>query len=498
MGHSLGRLSSSATAWAACLWMIILVGVVGSSVAYAASRDDLFGDDLPSPAKKKPEAPSRESLFGDDLPKAKKPSAGKDEVLRDIAAKPKAEEPGTGWRGFLQLDLANTYENPDHWSKARTRLEIGRQGRFSDIVKYKVTGRVEYDAVFDIEPNFYPSEVKNDRRRDFQIRETYLDIAPGGDLEFRLGRQHIVWGEVPGLFFADVVSAKDLREFVLPEFDTLRIPQWAVRADYYKSDFHFEAIWIPRPTINRIGKPGDDFFPFPPPPPPGFVPIFEGETKPERGISHSNYGARISTLKAGWDVSAFAYRSIDSDATFYREVVLGPTPSFIYRPRHDRLTQIGGTLAKDLGESVLKAELVYNRNKGFTVQRVTDEDGIAKLDFLDYLVGLDFAFPSDVRLNAYLFQRHFLEHDADIVPDRTESGLTLLLAKKFGSAIELQALFITSFNRSDWMFRPKATWNFAKNWRLNVGADVMHGPPLGFFGQYADKDRVYADVRYSF
>ena len=462
-----------------------------------ASRESLFGDDLP-PAKKEPAAPSRESLFGDDLPKAKKPAETKEDLFGDVKGKPKGDEPASGWRGYVQFDLAYTYEDPEHWSKARTRFEIGRQGRLSDTVRYKVTGRVEYDAVFDIERNFYPIEVRNDRRRDFQVRETYLDVAPGGDWEFRLGRQHIVWGEVPGLFFADIVSAKDLREFVLPEFDTLRIPQWALRADYYKSDFHFEAIWIPRPTINRIGKPGDDFFPFPPPPPPGFVPIFQGEAKPDRTLGNSNYGLRMSTLKSGWDVSAFAYRSVDGDATFYRDVVGGPAPSFIYRPRHEKLTQAGGTVTKDLGEAVLKAELVYNRNKGFSVQRLSDVDGVAKLDFFDYLVGLDFTFAGDVRLNTYLFQRHFTDHDPDVVPDRTESGLTVLLAKKFGSALELQALFITSLNRSDWMFRPKATWNFAKNWRMNVGADVLHGPQLGFFGRFAGSDRVYADIRYSF
>ena len=72
------------------------------------------------------------------------------------------------------------------------------------------------------------------------MRETYLDVS-AGDWDFRLGRQQIVWGEMVGLFFADVVSAKDLREFVLPDFDYLRIPQWSVRTEYFKGDFHGEA-----------------------------------------------------------------------------------------------------------------------------------------------------------------------------------------------------------------------------------------------------------------
>jgi hypothetical protein len=58
--------------------------------------------------------------------------------------------------------------------------------------------------------------------------------------------------------------------------------------------------------------------------------------------------------------------------------------------------------------------------------------------------------------------------------------------------------WISSLNRNDWLFRPRVMWNFERNWRLAVGADVFKGPPLGFFGRYDGKDRLYSEVRYSF
>ena len=469
------------------------------------SRDSLFGDDPPKPQPKEPSA--REQLFGDEPPKPKPPKPGsRDELFGEDLPKSKAAvkdapaaaaEPGSGWRGHFQTEFAYTYDSPEHWSKARARLELGRQGRISDTLKFKVTGRVEYDAVFDIERNFYPRDVRRDQQHDFQWRETYLDVS-AGDLQLRLGRQHIIWGEVPGLFFADVVSARDLREFVLPEFDSLRIPQWAARAEYFAGDSHIELIWIPWVTVDRIGKPGADFYPFPPPPPPGFGAVFNSEQKPDRNFGHSNYGLRMSTLKAGWDLSAFAYRSIDAEANFYRRIVAAPVPLFVFTPRHDRITQFGGTLSKDLGEFILKAEAVYSKDKGFSVQRLSHPDGIARLDIFDYLIGADFSLGADTRLYAYGFQRRFVQYDSDIVPDRTETGATLQLTHKLTSTLELQALFITSLNRNDWMFRPKATWNFARNWRMNMGLDILHGPQLGFFGRFGNRDRIYTDIRYSF
>ena len=99
-------------------------------------------------------------------------------------------------------------------------------------MRWKLSGRAAYDAVFEFEDDFYPAAVEDDRRTEFILRETYLDV-PAGDWDFRIGRQHIIWGEMVGLFFADVVSAKDMRQFVAQDFELLRIPQWAVRAEHF-------------------------------------------------------------------------------------------------------------------------------------------------------------------------------------------------------------------------------------------------------------------------
>jgi hypothetical protein len=48
------------------------------------------------------------------------------------------------------------------------------------------------------------------------------------------------------------------------------------------------------------------------------------------------------------------------------------------------------------------------------------------------------------------------------------------------------------------MARPRVIWDFARNWQFIAGADIFGGPPLGLFGQFANRDRVYAEARYSF
>lgn len=418
-----------------------------------------------------------ENPFGDDLPVPTK----------------KTESSSGGVKGFLQFEAARTTASPEHWSKLRTRADLSSQGKLSDSLKWKLGARFDYDAVYSIN-DFYNSDVAKNQRFNAELRENYLDYS-AGDWDFRLGRQNVVWGEMVGLFFADVVSARDQREFILPDFDQMRIPQWAARAEYFANDFHAEILWIPVASYDNIGKPGAEFYPNQSVPP-NSTAQYRQELRPERNADNMNYGLRLSTLKNGWDLSGFYYRSSDINPTFYRDPIVSTTIS--YQARHDRIHQFGSTLAKDFGDVVLKGEAVYTRGRSFTVRNAMDSDGVAQQNTLDWAAGLDFTLPANSRLNVQVFQRQFFGYNQDIIPDKHENGYSLLFNTKFFNNWEAQALLISSINRTDWLFRPRVTWNFERNWRLLVGADVFKGPPLGMFGRYDQHDRMYSEVRYSF
>lgn len=459
------------------------LGATFRRLAAAQTSDRVAANDAPG---------SRDALFGDNAGEPSR-SQSPDKLFGDDRGAPNA---GPAWHGFVRGELAYTYAEPAHWSKMLVRSQLEAQGALSENVKYKLGARLDYDFVYDA-TDFYPRDVRRDQRVNLLVRENYLDFG-AGDWDFRVGRQHVVWGEMVGLFFADVVSAKDLREFILPDFDILRIPQWTARAEYFKDNFHAEAIWIPVPSYDEIGKPGAEFFPAVIPPPPGFATAFDNEQIPRRSVSNSNYGLRASYLTNGWDLSSFYYRSMDAQPTFYREIVQAPRPAFVYQARHDRIDQFGGTLAKDFGNAVLKAETVYTRGRSYSVFRPDDDDGVVRQNTLDVVGGLDFSLPADTRLNLQLFDRVFFDHDPAIPFKRHEPGFSVLLNYHISDRIDAEVLWITSLVRSDSMLRPRLVWSFDRNWRLLFGVDIFDGPPLGLFGQYSNRDRIYSEIRYSF
>lgn len=382
--------------------------------------------------------------------------------------------------GYGELGAAYTTAGPSHWSQLRARLEAGISGSLGAGLRFKLAGRAQGDAAYSVEDDFYPAAVRDDQRSEFTVREAYLD-AGAGDWQFRLGRQHVVWGEMVGLFLADVVSARDMREFYLQEFDALRIPQWGVRAERFAGNSHFELLWIPHPSYDEIGEPGADFYPFPVP---GGVPV--RHDRPSRSLDNSHWGGRASHLVGGWDLSAFYYQSQDVAPTLYS----GSEGLFL---RNERLKQAGTTFSKDFYTWVLRGEAVHTSGRPY----YTEAPGgfLPEVsESLDYVLGVSIP-RGDWRWDLQLYGRHLFQHRPDMLSDADETGFTVLVNYGFGQRLEWEVLYLSGFNRRDWSLQPRLLYRLSPEWHLQLGADLFGGDPVGLFGQFDDSDRIHLELR---
>ncbi len=410
------------------------------------------------------------------------------DALLDVGTPAAGSEAATGvkWGGYAELGMAYTYRDPERWSHLRARGELTGSGQLAPRVRWKLNARAELDGAFDLEDEHYPAAVRRDQRRDFMLREAYVDVGHG-DWEFRLGRQHVVWGEMVGFFFADVVSARDMRDFLQTELERMRIGQWAVRAEYFGADTHFELLWVPKPSFDRIGKPGSDFYAYPWMPAGTVV----SEDKPGGDLDDGNWGARVSHLVDGWDLAAFYYHSFDVAPTLHAYT------SGRAELRHERIDQFGGTFSKDLGSFVLKGEAVHTSGRGvntFTRGGGVPAVGLVGTDMVDYAFGVD--LPSgDWRFNVQYYGRRLDDHRAGMMMDRHEQGVSLQVVHGTGTDLEAEVLAVTSLNRSDYSLRPKLSWKFAPAWRAAVGVDVFGGKDRGVFGVYDKEDRAWLELR---
>jgi hypothetical protein len=473
----------------------------GTGAAVAPASQAAPPESRPAAQAEAPAAPAtRQDLFGpvpSAVPGPSAPAPPAAPAAPEPALAAAEEGAGTQLSGFLRSQVAYTYADPEHWSLFQNLAQLSASGRLGDGVGWKAGVRGFVDPVY-ASSGFYPGEVRDDQKLDGWVWETYLDFATG-PLEWRVGRQHIVWGEVIAFFFADVVSAFDQRQFILEDFEYSRLPQWAARAEWFAGDFHAEAVWVPVMTYDEIGKPGADFYPFDPDPVAGFTTVLHDDDRPGDGIGNSGYGLRASYLKGGWDGSLFFWSAPDRYPVFEREVSLAPVPTIGYRPIHERVHQVGGTLAKDLGPAVVKVEAVYTNGQLFETASVSEADGLVRRDQLDWVGSLEFSFQDDTRLNVQLGQSRVFDHAPEMLREDVANAASLLVSTRtFHPKVEPELLWVTSLDETDWSLQARVTWEFQPNWRLVGGVDSFNGPSDGLFGRFDDQDRVYGEVRYDF
>src|SRR3989442_11272483 len=248
-------------------------------------------------------------------------------------AEPPAGAKALGLRGRLAEEFAYRLHDPGDVSKLKTLGWLDGKYAFSESAAVRAAVRGWYDAVFEATDR-YPANVERDQKTDLSLREALL-IVGLGDLDVRVGRQQIVWGEAISTFVTDVVNPKDFREFVLPDFTELRVPIWALDGSWRLArNVTFEGVWTPDTMHNRLPKKGAEFqfqgpaFPFRNP----AVCLPHGED--EFSLARSEGGFRLSALREGWDVSLIYYDEADKTPVLFQR--RGPPP-----PRPARTTVAG-------------------------------------------------------------------------------------------------------------------------------------------------------------
>jgi hypothetical protein len=417
------------------------------------------------------------------------------------AAKP-SEGSRITFHGQLRNETAYRVASPDDFSKVKNYAYLQMTGKISKNFSFDVSTRAYYDAVFDVTA-YFNDRVKQNQQWDAELRTAFVDVGLG-PLELRLGKQQIVWGQAVNLFFADVVNPKDLREFVLPELDDIRIPMWAANAELFLGNSHLEFVAIPVLDHNKLAVPNSDFTFSTPPVPPGTVMNVADVKQPANTLKNGVYGFRFSQLVGGWDLGAFYLYGYDYFPAYSRRIEAGSSTKPVtvnVEPEIKRMRTYGATFTKDMSGVVLKGELVYNDGKHFVVTDPLDADGLTKSDYFEYLLGLDYTFFGRLDFNVQFFQQFVLDPvDTLFQKDQGSFASVWLKTGFFGNRLEPEIFAVSrlTLGKADYMLRPKLNYTFSSHYRGALGVDLFGGNPNGDFGQFAHANRAYAELRFVF
>lgn len=400
--------------------------------------------------------------------------------------------------GDLRNETAYRLKKPHYFSKIKNIANIKASGELSNNVSYLIGSRFSYDMVFYLTDN-YNQNVENDQKSAVNLRDAYLDLNLG-NFDLRLGNQQIVWGQAVGLFFADIVNPKDLREYILPDLDQIRIPVPAVNMEYYYDNFYFQCIFIPFPKFNEVGEKGSEYDFSKPLFNQNAEVFFSDPSNPPNSLDNSEVGGRVSWFKDGWDISLFYLYDMYNFPVNYRHLETNPTGSahpvtIYYDPEYERIHRFGSTFSKEIMDIIFKGEFIFNQEMYFETADSSDLDGIMKSPSFDWLLGLDYSFWGVLDTNFQIMQNIILDDDPGIIQRKYETYFSIWLkAAFFEDLIEPECFFVSSINRTDWLFSPQITYNHSDVLKFIIGADIFRGEMDGGFGIFDGNDRIYLEI----
>lgn len=337
----------------------------------------------------------------------------------------------------------------------------------------------------------------SDKDLELGLREAYLDIY-FDSIDLRIGKQQIIWGKADGVFITDIISPKDLREFLLPDFDEIRIGITALKMDYYPGNHTFEMVWVPAftptkiPEENSIWRVTPDF---------PIQPTFDDSEKEIKGtLENSEVFVKYAALTSRVDFEIMAGYAWDDDPTLHTAKTVDAQtqlPSLLVTPKHHRLSLLGGSVSVPAGGFVFRSEGAYYQDKYFQSSDPLLSDGVLRKNYLHYLLGTDYTL-WDVKLSAQFIRQTILNYDEQIVQDEFENTMTFLASKDFlRETLRVELFSYLGLSNQDALMRPKITYDLADGFKILAGANIFVGSE-GSFGQYNDNDMVYSKVKYSF
>lgn len=343
---------------------------------------------------------------------------------------------------------------------------------------------------------------------DLNLRELYVDLKFGRKFAVRVGKQQIVWGKADGVFITDIISPKDLSEFLLRDFEEIRIGVTAVKVNYYGVRSSFELVLIPKFEPTMFADQGSIWSPKQPQismsVPPGFQVqknVDYSMTDVEASLENSEIAGKFSYFSGAIDFELMGGYLWDDNPSLHmiKEIdQMNRVIDVTTRPEYHRLTMGGGSFSTCIFDVVLRGEGAYYDGRNFLSLDPMAEEGVVEKNYMHYLVGLDYNILG-IDISAQYMEERILDYEEALYQEEVQQTATLLTNVDYlHETLFISNLIYYGFNEKDALIRPTIMYKFADGLEIIGGLNIFVGTGDGMFGQYYKNDMVYSKIKYSF
>ena len=388
-------------------------------------------------------------------------------------------------RGFGDMNYFPRLDDLDNTVINRQRLRLNFTGSGSSF-QFKFWSEALRNGNHSVRPEW-----------ELLVPEVFGEYH-GESFFVRVGKQQIVWGAADGLFINDIVNPLDLREFLLPDLENVRLGQPSARLQWRRGNWLAEGVWIWRfaetklPGLMAGALPSNS----------SNIPlVILDPLKPAHTLRNSEIGWRISGLIGQWDFSVNFFRSWRDLPTYRGKIVLwekSGAPALELIPFYQRISTWGGSFSRPLGLILLRGELSYTPNLLLETTEPASSFPVITRDFLTYFLGADFRIKK-ARVGIQFAQEVIFGDAAFLNRKKLDNLLTLMVERTLIRESLYCLLFADGeFDHHDLWIRAELAYRVSDRFKVTLGTHVFTGRQNGRLGRFHELSSILLKLRYSF
>ena len=404
------------------------------------------------------------------------------------------------FHGFLRSHNAFRLADPNDAMLLRNRLRLNSE--------------VWGDNVYGFASVDFLNDVVTGNQTSLNLREAFLDIY-SNLVDFRIGKQQVVWGKADGYFINDIVNPLDLSLFLLQDFDDIRMATTMLNTKIHHGNHSLEFLIIPEFKPMTIDFDGNWAFYRPD----SFevamtlsigqiatsLPInYQDDILPQNSLKDMEYGLKFNTFLLGTDISLIYLKAREDQPKMSKTIEFSNTgfPSSVnLTPSHPWFTFYGMNFSRPAGMFVFRGEGGYYPKRFFdTMDQSAMVDGfLIEKPFLQGMIGADYQLTGDITVAVQAIQERIPDYTEAILSDETTTLGSFLLNGNFANqTIAPMWLTLYNFSNDSYLSRIMVDWKYSDSFTITIGTDILGGDDDTTFGQFGKNDNAYLKLKYNY
>lgn len=342
----------------------------------------------------------------------------------------------------------------------------------------RIIGRFRYED--RLEPDVY---------RRAELREGWINYS-ASSFDARVGALQEIWGKADGLRILDRVNPLNLRDLILEDYTSSRIPLWGARVSWFLNEHTWDFLVFPDTRQARAPQAGGvfDLRPFT-----GFIQKDAASISPNGSPSNWRYGTRLYGLVNGWDYSLNFLQTWSDTPAYHIEGIPAAT-TLILEPTFTRRTFLGGSFSKGYGKVVFRGEVVYSPRVETLADPQMRPRGYAAVSLVESALGLDYRL-GDWLASMQYFAFWIPQSAEGVLQESYLNYISALIQREFQRGDwKMEAFVLYGLKSQDGFARPAVRWRINDYVSVRISSDILFGPSNTPFGQFHEQSRFRGEI----